>query len=332
MPPSISSRRRCSGLSAVRQLQLFLAFKGRHLEFRAQGGLRDGYGHGAVEVVPSPLEERVLADPEYDVEVAGRSAVDASLALSAHAQARPFFYSWRNLQRQDLLLADPAFAPAVRTILPDHLARSSALRARPADGEKALLVPDLPAASARRAGEGRAALLGARAAASRTGLRARNLDLGLEAEGGFLKGNLQVIAQVRAALRARAPRLPTAENVAEAEEIAEDVFEIRKDTGVGLEAARAADAGVAKAVVSGALLLIGQHAVGFRDFFELLGRLLRALRIAVGMVLEREFPVGALDLLLGGAPSHAQHFVVVSLTVHFDFGFWIFDFGFLILV
>src|SRR5439155_4954451 len=127
---------------------------------------------------------------------------------------------------------------------PDHLARSSALRARPADGEEALLVPDLAAASARRAGEGRAAFLGARAAASRAGLRTRNLDLGLEAEGGFLKGNLQVIAQVRAALRARSPRLPAAENVAEAEEIAEDVFEIREDTGVGLEAARAADAGV----------------------------------------------------------------------------------------
>src|SRR5205807_7646934 len=138
----------------------------RHLEVCAQGGLRDGHGHGAVEVVPSPLEERVLADPEYDVEVAGRSGVRAGLALPAYAQARPFFHSWRDLQRQDLLLADPAFAPAVRTILPDHLARSPALRARPADGEEALLVPDLSAASARRAGEGRAALLGARAAAS----------------------------------------------------------------------------------------------------------------------------------------------------------------------
>ena len=74
-----------------------------------------------------------------------------------------------------------------------------------------------------------------------------------------------------------------------------------------------ADAGVAEAVVHAPLLRVGEHRVGLGRFLELLLGLLVA-GIAVGVVLERELAVGALDLLLGGRPRDAEHLVVVALA------------------
>jgi hypothetical protein len=58
------------------------------------------------------------------------------------------------------------------------------------------------------------------------------------------------------------------------------------------------DAGVTVAVIRLALFRIGQHLVGFFDFLELLFRVL-AVRIAVRMVLHRQFAIGLLDLVFG---------------------------------
>jgi hypothetical protein len=132
--------------------------------------------------------------------------------------------------------------------------------------------------------------------------------VGLGAEDRFLEGEVEVVAQVAAPARS-APR-PAAEHVPEAEEVTEDVAEVGEDRGI--EAARAAQAGVAVGVV--ALLLVGvaEHAVG-------LGRLLEALLgllvpgVAVGMILEGELPVGGLDLLIGGGPRDPEDLVVVAL-------------------
>jgi hypothetical protein len=56
------------------------------------------------------------------------------------------------------------------------------------------------------------------------------------------------------------------------------------------------DAGVTVAVIRLALFRIGQHLVGFFDFLEFLFRVL-AVRIAVRMVLHRQFAIGLLDLV-----------------------------------
>ena len=58
----------------------------------------------------------------------------------------------------------------------------------------------------------------------------------------------------------------------------------------------AADAGVAEAVVQRPLLAIGEHGVGLGRFLEFLFRLPVA-GVAIGMVLQRELAVRALDLL-----------------------------------
>ena len=76
-------------------------------------------------------------------------------------------------------------------------------------------------------------------------------------------------------------------------------------------AARAGDGGVSEAVIGGALVHVGEHAVRLARFLEHLFRF-RVIRIAVGMKLQRELAVGALDLNVRRAAAYAQHFVVIA--------------------
>jgi hypothetical protein len=69
---------------------------------------------------------------------------------------------------------------------------------------------------------------------------------------------------------------------------------------------------VAVTVVRRAFLGVAQNAIGFGSFLELfLGG--RVLGIAVGMVLQREPAISALDLLLTGVPAHTKDLVIISL-------------------
>ncbi len=67
-------------------------------------------------------------------------------------------------------------------------------------------------------------------------------------------------------------------------------------------------------IIGGALLHIRQHGVGFAAFLELIFRV-GIVRIAVGMVLERQLAIGAFDLLIGGGVGYPQHFIVVAFSV-----------------
>ena len=182
-----------------------------------------------------------------------------------------------NLDRQLALAADAPGAAARLTRLRDRLAGAAAVRARARDGEEALLVAQLAGAAALRAGLGRRARRGAGARAGLAGLLARDLDRRLGAGRRFLEGDLEVVAQIGAALRAAAPPA-AAEDVAEAEHVAEagedvgEVGEDRRDRSPRRRRA-AAHAGVAEAIVEAALLAIGEDRVGLGRFLEaLLGR------------------------------------------------------------
>ena len=111
---------------------------------------------------------------------------------------------------------------------------------------------------------------------------------------------------------ARAP----AKDVAEAEEVAQDVAEIGELFGIeaGRRPRRALQAGVSKAVVICAFLRIAQNRVGFGSFFELFFRFF-VPRIPIGVILERKFAVSALDFLVGGIARNSEHFVVVPFSV-----------------
>ena len=75
-------------------------------------------------------------------------------------------------------------------------------------------------------------------------------DFRLGAEEGLFKFQVDVLAQVGAALGTGATtRTSSAENVSEAKEVAKNVAEILKDSGVKTNASSAAYAGMTKAIV-----------------------------------------------------------------------------------
>ena len=168
------------------------------------------------------------------------------------------------------------------------------------------------------AGGGPAAGLAAAALAAFAALHARHLNIGAHAEHGVLETDFQIVADVLAALRARAPPAAAAaalaEQVAEAEEIAEDVAEIGELLGVeaGRTAARALHSGVAEAVVSGALLRIAQDAIGLAAFLELLFGV-GIVGIPIGMKALGELAVSGLQFRIGGLLADTEYFVIISL-------------------
>ena len=90
----------------------------------------------------------------------------------------------------------------------------------------------------------------------------------------------------------------------EAEEVAEDVVEIVEDGFVEAAASVGGNASVAEAVVSCALVAVGEDRVGLGGLFEALFRGI-VPGVAVGVVLHGELAVGALDFLFAGASFYA---------------------------
>ena len=137
--------------------------------------------------------------------------------------------------------------------------------------------------------------LSAFAVAAAAFFQARNLNVDRDAAHGVFEIDLQVVANVIAALRARAALLgpaAAAEHVAESEHVAQDVGQIGEASG-GIEsvAGRAGHALMAEAIVGGALLGIAQNAIGLGGFLEFLFRVVVA-GIAIGMIFQRELAIG----------------------------------------
>ena len=108
----------------------------------------------------------------------------------------------------------------------------------------------------------------------------------------------------------------TAKDVAEAEDVTEpteNVLEPGKHIRIEATGGRTAKARVPEAVVHVALVGVGQDRIRLSRFLEgLLGG--SVARVAVRVVLERQLPVGALDLLLARVLRDAEDFVVVALA------------------
>jgi hypothetical protein len=69
---------------------------------------------------------------------------------------------------------------------------------------------------------------------------------------------------------------------------------------------------MAKAIIGGALVLVGERLIGLVDFLELdLGFF--AAWIAVGMVLHGRFAEGGFQLRFRAGAGHAEEFIVISL-------------------
>src|SRR5690606_25726694 len=202
-------------------------------------------------------------------------------------------------------------AVAGRARIGDFLAAAVAGRAGLLHAEEALLHAHRAGTAAGAAGLGRGAGLGAAAVAGFALFPARHADLGVEAVGGLLQGDFQRILEIGAAVHLRAAATAPrggAEDLAE--DVAERVGEAAPHATAHAGGVRV-DAGMAIAVIGGALLLVAQDFIGFLDFLELfLG--VFAVRIAVRMVLHGQLPVGLLQFIVRGVLRHAQDFVVIA--------------------
>jgi hypothetical protein len=270
-----------------------------------------------MQVVVVALEHGMGFKVDLHVEVARRAAIDTVLALAAEPDAVAFVDPGRNLDRQGLVLLDPAGAMAGGAGVGDVAAGAVAFRAGLLDREEALLHAHLAVAGAGGAGLGFAALLGALAVAGFAFGHGRDADAGFGAARGVFQRHFEVVAQVGAAIdvgTAAAALAATAEDVAE--DVGEGVGKAAHAGAAGAHASLRVDAGVAVLVVGGALLRVGEDLVGFLGLLELLFRLW-VVRIAVGMVLHGQLAVGLLDVLIRSVAVDAEDFVVVALLCHF---------------
>src|SRR5687767_7957861 len=192
-----------AGLRTFRNLEQLVAVEARHLDLAAERQCREGERDGAEQIVAIALEELVLADEDDHVEIAGRAAEGAGFPFAGETKALARGNAGGDLHRQLAHLLHGPFAAAGGAGLGDHFARAATLPARARHGKKSLLVPQLAGAAALRTCRRRRSGSGAVAVAGFAGFVPRNLDAGLGALRRLLELDLEVVAQVGAALRDR---------------------------------------------------------------------------------------------------------------------------------
>ena len=283
------------------------------MDLAAEDRLREADRHLADDVRPLAHEERMLADVEDHVEVAGRRGPRSGLALATQLEARAVVDAGRDLDVQLLRPALGAAATARRTRVGDDRPLTVAVAAGLGDREEPLLEAHLARAAALGAGARRRARLRAPPAARLAGREARDRDGLLAAEGGLLEADLELVAEVLAPSRPPTSAAPAAGAEEVAEQIADDVLEAGAEVEAGAGSAALLEGGVPEAVVEIPPPGIGEHLVGLGDLLEpLLGRG-SIVGVAVGMELERETAVRLLDLVVVRAAGDAENLVVVAL-------------------
>ena len=247
---------------------------------------------------------------EHHVEIARRPAAAPVLALAREAQSRAAVDARRDAHLDLAPLLDLSPAAALRAGVLDHAPRAAAARAGPRQGEESLGEAHLAAPAAAGAGHRLGAAPAAAAAARRAALEARDVERLFVSERRLLESDLEVVAQVGSGRRSPGAPPRAAEQVAEAEEVAQDVAEIGEDRGIE-PAGAARHPLVAEAVVARPLVGIREDGVGLRRLLEaLLGGVVPG--VAVGMVADRGAAVGGLDLRRARVALDPQHFVIIA--------------------
>src|SRR5438046_558857 len=135
-----------------------------------------------------------------------------------------------------------------------------------------MLADHFAAAMAGGAGDGTGARLGALAGAAMTLLERRHLDFSADPEHRILEADLEIVADILAALRPIAAPLAStaAEKIAEAEEVAQDIGKIGEGVGIETTAPGAGrtQALMTETIIGGALLRIAQDAVSLGGLLE----------------------------------------------------------------
>jgi hypothetical protein len=104
---------------------------------------------------------------------------------------------------------------------------------------------------------------------------------------------------------------PPTEDVTESEEVPENVREITERVGIEACETTSAQPLMPETVIPGAFVRIGKYCVGLGRLFELLLGV-RIIRVAVGMVFDRQLPISGLDLACRCISPDTENIVIIS--------------------
>lgn len=302
-------------LGAGGDLDAGAAFEGGDAELASEGGLGEGEGHVAVEVVALALKDLVGSDANDDVEIAGGATFDAHVAIALRAEARALLDAGGDLDADAGFFLGAAIAAAGFAGIGDNLATALTFGASLLNLKEAPRGDDLTGTAAGVAGGFTAAAGGAAAFAAAAMDQALVTNLFLSAVGGFFEGELDGVAKITAALGAITTTASAAASTAEegledpsttaasgtAEDLTEDIEGI-VETTPATACPRAAHAGgegaVPVTIIGGAFFVVAEDVVGLTDFFEaFLGS--GVTWVLVRVIFDRELAVGFLQLVAG---------------------------------
>ena len=267
-----------------------------------------------MQIVTFALEEWMLFNVQHNIEVAGRSAVSPGFAQPGKTYPRTVFDTGRDFGVHRSLPQNAAFPFALQARIGNYASRALTRGTSTRHAEESLLVAHLATPSTGSTGNGSFAGSGARASALFASLVAPNRNAGFRAEHCLFEFQRDVLTQIGTTLGAAAPARTPAEEISEAEKVSEYLADILKDRGIESTRSRTAHGSMSKAVVCRPLVRVRQDGVGFAAFFEFLFGV-RIIRIAIRMKLQRQFAIGALDLLIIGFAGNPKNFVVVAFYV-----------------
>ena len=252
----------------------------------------------------------MLRDREDDVQVSGRAAVWPGVSFPREPQTAAGLDAGGDPDRELPGRSAASVPPAVGARLLDDPSLAAAVSAGASDGQEPL--GETLAAGAAADGAGLCASTGLRAGAFAgvARLEPGNHERGLDSKGGVVERDLHPVHEVAAAGRPRRPAPREPEDLSE---------QVRQVEGGRVEAEPGAgpapDPRVAETVVPSAFLRVGEHRVGLGGFLEPLRRL-RIVRVAVRVALERDPPVGGLELRRRGFAFHSENLVIVAFGAH----------------
>ena len=284
------------------------------VEPHTQSGLRERHVQLVHQIAALAVEARMGTDPGVDVQVAVGPAPGSGRPPAAEAQRGAVVHPRRHLNAVGAALELASMALALTARLFDHLAQAAAAVARRGRHHLAqhrLAHPaHLAGAAALRAAHRRSPRRGAAAVAGLAVHRGAHAHFPLGAEHHVAQVEVDMGLEVLTGGRSLAARrgAEAPERRVGAEEDFEDAAQPSAE-GIG-HAGRVGIVG-SEAVVAGAPLGIRQHLVGCAQLLEA-GLGVGIAGVGVRMVPARHFPVGPLELLLGGVAGHVESLVVVG--------------------
>ena len=254
------------------------------------------------------LKDFVAADMHHHIQITGRRAVRAGLALAGKADGLLVFDTGRNVHIQRFAALHAACAMAFNAWLFDFAAGTAAGGTSLLQLENSLAYVHHAGAVAGGAGGGGGAGFGAGAVADVALFVRGNGDAFFAARRGFFQRYFNIVAQIFAlkillACPAAAEHL--AENIAEIE--AARTAETTEAAGIAVYA------GLAELIVTAAFFAVGEDFVGLLDGFEFLFRFL-IIGIAVGMVFHRQLAVGLFDFVIGGIAGDTEGLIIILIA------------------